>query len=199
MPFPVGAVPPIVRLGGALGGIVFGKRKRSACRTVSAGDVAGFLGGTVVPHIVWERAEDIVEAMGVQRSEYVTFGGAVEYLEAKNVMRFQDVANLHLSVFVPICQRIEGDNLSDDPASGTGAGIYAAARAEFRNQIRMGRIPEVQVPLGGGTGIYDPTHQYGIPGGIPGPPQAPSNAGFGGGTAIVLGLGALLLLGGLKS
>ena len=193
MPFIPVAVPEVIRAGGAIGGAIFGKRKRSSCRVISAADVEGFRKGTVVPHVVWERAEDIVAALGVQRSEFVTYGGAVEYLEAKGIMRFADVADLHLSVFVPLCRQSEGDNLQTDPGSGPGLAIYEAARANFRDMIRSGRIPALDIPRSGGEAVYDPSQRYGVPGGLPGPPQDPRRAGFGGVAAVALGLGALLL------
>lgn len=194
MPFIPVALPEVIRAGGTIGGAIFGKRKRSACRAVSPADVEGFRAGTVVPHVVWERAEDIVDALGVSRGTYVQYGGAVEYLEAKGIMRFRDVADLHLSVFVPLCQTAEGSNLTDDPASGPGLATYNAARASFKDQIRSGRVPALDVPRGGGGAVYDPSNQYGVPGGLPGPPQDPAKAGFGGATALLLGLGALFFL-----
>src|SRR5262245_28294820 len=116
------------------------KRKRSACRLVSSGDRANFLAGKAAPWIVGERVQDIAAVWGTPAT-----------LEGVS-LTFEQVAELHLAAFQDLCIKLEAGRHTTDPNHGLGLEIYNAARAEFRDQLRSGRIRFAAPPRGGDGG-----------------------------------------------
>lgn len=208
MPIPIAVGTTIWQGAGALGGVLFGKRKRSSCREITGSDIDGFRKGTVAPYVLDDRVQDIHEALGV----YPVPGFGTGAPKAGTLgLSVAQLAELHMASFVPLCQSIEGDNYTDDPQSGTGLAMYNRAREAWRAQIREGKIVfhqggarDDEMPvIGPGVGL-DPVSlgrtggSYTVnPGGGTGA-KSVNLAGFSGGTALLLGLGALLLLGGRK-
>lgn len=162
-------------------GVDWGKRKRSACRHVAAEDVPGFRAGRVAAWIIGERQRDIADAFGL-------FPGTEHPPTAAELgMTLEQVADLHLSKFVPLCDRLEGGeaNYTTDPNAGTGLQIYEAARGQFRDQVRSGRISWAHAPRGGTGGDI-------LPGTGTGEGTTPTQAGFGIAAIVGLGLAAVL-------
>lgn len=157
MPIP----PPGVIVRGAETGIrlgraivpLFGKKKKSSCRVVSAGDVDGFLNGSVSPWIVWDRVDDFAVAWG----KHSGFGYAQDSVRQPIVQHlggYRTVAELHMNVFVPMCQNLEGgeSGYTTDPDSGAGLATYNRTREEFRQWIRSGAPEGSAYAPGAGEG-----------------------------------------------
>lgn len=193
MPIPVGA---IVGGGVSLGRSLFGKRKRSSCRTISGGDVDAFRAGTIAKHVLAERADDIFAATGTYGLP--NWGPAGSYQPGVKTwgLSVQQLADLHMNSFVPLCQQMEGEKLTTDPNAGDGLAMYNNARAAWKDQIRSGRIATFAPAMGGSGGSDADPLPYGVPGGLVGPPaeRPPALAGLSGTTGLVLGAAALLLL-----
>lgn len=190
MPLPV-AIVGAARVGGAIGGALFGKRERSSCRSISPGDVAEFRAGRKVPHVLWERADDVLAATGKTFGEF--FGSKslthatsqadwfARFVGSPEVAK---LAELHMNVFVPLCEQIEGgaNGYTTDPGSGEGLAMYNAAREAFKDRLRSGQLGWTAAPIGT-DGNQNPVGET-----LP-PPQAPLTAG-----GLPLALGAIALL-----
>jgi hypothetical protein len=147
MPLPLvaaaGAANAIGSLAGALG---FGKKKKSACRVVSSGDVNAFRTGGAAPWIVGERRTDLKKAYGMETLNDDDF-------ERATGLTFLEIANIHMQEFVPLCQGIEAGNFTDDPNAGTGLAYYTQARDQFirnRAALRQTQVAAYEGPTQSG-------------------------------------------------
>lgn len=204
MPLP-SFVLPVASGIGQIGGALFGDRKRSSCRTVGPGDIDAFKSGKLVPHVLWERHDDIEQALGKNPWAFLGWGKENErpanWDAAVGSAAVKRLAELHLHVFVPLCEVMEGGKYTSDPNSGEGLALYNSARAQFRDVIRSGRItynnPGDGFPMQGGGATEQGPGGFPIP--LPGAlpritpttpgAQPPLQAG-----GIVLALGAVALL-----
>lgn len=166
-----------------------GKRKRSSCRLVSAADLEGFYRGSVAPWVVWDRVDDIAAAWGWGAPD-MYLADSIRQRVIAAIGSFRSIAELHTSVFVPICNRLEGgeSGYTTDPNSGPGLQTYLLARAEFRQWIKSGA--RGQYPEAPPVGTQGPGNAF-TPGGEPQTTPQRQLAGFGG--IAALGLVALLL------
>jgi hypothetical protein len=163
------------------GGIeIGGKRKKSACRHVSPEDAGCFKAGTCASWVVADRVIDVSQAWGNPKGLQIP-----EYMASLG-LTFEDFATVHTSQFVPLCDRMEGGeaNYTKDPNAGPGLAIYEAARGQFKDKLRSGRISWAHAPRGGNGGD--------LPGGsAPGQGATPLQAG--GGMLALIALGVFLL------
>lgn len=183
-----------------------GRRLRTACRTVSDGDRAGFLAFEKGQWLHGDRAQDFYEAWGLKGSD-----ATYEALQTLGVSK-NDLAIVHLDTVVPTCLGLEKGRHTCHPNEAPGTLFYEAAREQLREDIRSGRLRWTRPPRGSGGDDPLPAPRPGQPGGPAGPPapgdvlggggqggkgqgggKGPSAAGFGGMTAILL-LGAAFLL-----
>lgn len=155
-----------------------GRRKRSACRTVSVNDRAAFRAGKIAQWIVDERAADFGAAWGLSDK-------SVRNISDVSGLTYEDLAEVHVVNFVPTCLEIEAGRHTCHPEKDAGLAIYTAARASFSDQIRRGKIRTPKTPRGP-TGGYDPGTGDGAP------IEAASKMGL---WLVLVGVAALFLLG----
>lgn len=124
-----------------------GRRMRTACKTISPGDVQAFYAGRTVPYLVGERAEDLLNAWGIE-------GGQrnAEAVRQISGLSFADIAHLHTTAFVPVCLEAEGGHHTCHPEEPPGREFYEVSRLLLQDHIRSGRIRWRGLPRGGGAG-----------------------------------------------
>lgn len=205
MPLPAFILPAAGAVIDKWGGNIIGKKSKSSCRTVSDSDLAAFKRGTVSPHVLWERLDDIKAAIAVP--SFVAGGSpddqAWAWLGASPRPATWDaaigtpavarLAEIHLSVFVPLCQNMEGGKYTTDPHSGEGLALYESARAQFREQVRSGQLRFNTGPTGSAS--HNPYGERGPGGGsLPSEPFNPATRPMqAGGLALAAGAVVLLL------
>lgn len=179
--------------------------KESGCLVIDSKDFEDVATGRQAPWIIDRTGGAIARALNLTlaqvKSRYGTRG----------------IAEIHRDYFVPLCRSMEGDLWTTDQGAAE-ARILNQAYEEFEAELREGTLrfgdetPQPGGEIPPGTVVEDPPQVYCIiapcPGGLgslpgwrpsTGQPSAgatPAQAGFGGATALALGLGALLLLGG---
>lgn len=190
---------------GKLGGVFGGQpRRKSACDTISEGDLNMFLSNPnsnpAMQRVVKSRRRDWNMAFTGQGGDV---GVGLTSLGVTNVQAVggappvtdQELAELHVKVYVPLCAQIEdGRYTSMGSRSVTGSAVKKAAEAEFQRLLREGHVG-----VNGTRGSRSLTGGAVGPdgaGGIPRPSGStgtPLTAGFGGVSpiALVLGLGVL--------
>lgn len=181
-----------------------GRRRRTACHTVSDGDRADFIAYKVAGHLHEERAKDFFEAWGWTGAD-ATFEG----LETVGITK-ADLAVVHLDSLVPKCLDLEAGRHTCHPNESPGKLFYDAAREQLQDDIRNGRLRWTRPPRGSGGNDPVPSPRPGQPGGPAGPPSpgdamgngprtpgggtGPLQAGFSGSGVLLLAAAALLLL-----
>jgi hypothetical protein len=158
-----------------------GRRLRTACKTVSPGDAARFRAGQVAQYLVGERVADVQAALGFPVDGHMTS------LASQTGLTYEDIAELHLSAFVPTCLNIEAGRHTCHPEEAPGRLFYEAARLTMQDAIRGGHVKWRRAPRGAENDDRAPS--------VPAPSvPAPPAVGRAGIPALAVAAAALLLL-----
>lgn len=164
-----------------------GRRLRTACKTVSPQDVAPFRSGALVPYLAWLIADDFKAAWDLPPAT------SLAELESKYGITYTDLADVHLTAFVPTCLNLEAGRHTCHPEEEPGVLFNWSAHHALRDQIRSGKF-KWRGPARGGDG--GETVPPGPGGGIePKPGQKPPEGGSGAALGLLALVGVALMAG----
>lgn len=121
-----------------------GLKDQTACKTVDVADLPAFRRHELAPWILNDRVDDVISAWNLPVGTNLSAMG----------VDWGVLADMHLNSVVPTCLGLEAGRHTCHPEADPGALFYKAAREQFRDDLKNGKL-RWRAPARGGTRYTD--------------------------------------------